>query len=383
MIDFIKRIHPLRLAPVSPDMDLFVEAACQELPFLVHEYQSGLRLNDWIIPQSWEVKKCLVDGLSITHPLAVWGYSNSGEGFHKTEENEYSMFSYPYKWEWYYHPEICDWGVSVTGNYIELECEKKPGKLYVLEYTIPGRSDAKVILHAHNCHAAQANDDMSGVAVGMQVMKRIKSFNGKHDATYTLLVSPEIYGPLFWMNGMNDLNKEIDGTIKLASLGGKGSLVFQKPALAQNALYMDYVNEFTTFRKVHGNDETVFEAYGIPSGSLTRYPFPEYHTSLDIPERLSPYHLKESAWAIESWIQDLEKGILPEALFTGLPRLNHRGLYRPPNDPLHGLMNLLPTYMLRKYTIGSIAANHQLDYKTVYDYIKKWEEAGLVRLPRQ
>ena len=383
MIDFIKRVHPLRLAPVSPDMDLFVEAACQELPFLVHEYQSGLRLNDWIIPQSWEVKKCRVDGKDITHPLAVWGYSNSGEGNH-LQKKGLTKEVFPYHWEWYYHPEICDWGVWMPSGFhhIELETEKKPGKMYVLEYTIHGRSDATVVFHAHNCHAAQANDDMSGVAVGMQVMKRIKSFNGKHDATYTLLVSPEIYGPLFWMNGMNDLNKEIDGTIKLASLGGKGSLVFQKPALAQNALYMDYVNEFTTFRKVHGNDETVFEAYGIPSGSLTRYPFPEYHTSLDTPERLSPYHLKASVWAIESWVQDLEKGILPVALFTGLPRLNYRRLYRPPNDPLHDLMNLLPTYMMRKQTVKSIAANQKLDYYTVLNYIKEWEEAGLVRLPR-
>ena len=38
------------------------------------------------------------------------------------------------------------------------------------------------------------------------------------------------------------------------------------------------------FREFYGNDETVFDAYGIeiPTITFTRYPFNEYHTHLGI-----------------------------------------------------------------------------------------------------
>ena len=51
-----------------------------------------------------------------------------------------------------------------------------------------------------------------------------------------------------------------------------------------------------SFRELHGNDETVFEAPGhsIPSVTLTRMPFKEYHTNKDTPKLILEKKLLET-----------------------------------------------------------------------------------------
>ena len=81
MLNIIKKLGTLNLAPVSPDTDLCVEILSQELPFVIHEFKSGMEHNGWVVPSSWwteSAKICLngeliYDGKS--HPLGVIGYS--------------------------------------------------------------------------------------------------------------------------------------------------------------------------------------------------------------------------------------------------------------------------------------------------------------------
>ena len=41
MLNLLKKIYPLRLAPVSEDTDKAAEILCSELEFKVYEYASG------------------------------------------------------------------------------------------------------------------------------------------------------------------------------------------------------------------------------------------------------------------------------------------------------------------------------------------------------
>ena len=63
------------------------------------------------------------------------------------------------------------------------------------------------------------------------------------------------------------------------------------------------------FREIYGNDETVFNSpgYNIPTISITRYPFKEYHTNKDTPETLNEKKLKEIKNYVLKVIYELER----------------------------------------------------------------------------
>ena len=66
MLDLLRRLYPLRLAPVSPDTGVFIDRLMEALPGDVREFASGTEHNGWIVPQSWEVCRALIvrDGAS-------------------------------------------------------------------------------------------------------------------------------------------------------------------------------------------------------------------------------------------------------------------------------------------------------------------------------
>ncbi|MBF0497293.1 MAG: DUF2172 domain-containing protein [Deltaproteobacteria bacterium] len=105
MMELLKKIYPLRLAPVSDETDGLVPLLTAELPFSVHEYQSGLEHNGWTVPLKWkplkaEIRKdgrLIYDGMK--HPLGVIGYGTSFQGVVPLNELKKHLS---------YHPELPD-----------------------------------------------------------------------------------------------------------------------------------------------------------------------------------------------------------------------------------------------------------------------------------
>ena len=108
-----------------------------------------------------------------------------------------------------------------------------------------------------------------------------------------------MYGPIFWLNKINKSKiKNLDYSILLKSVGNNNSIKLQHSVtknteidnLALRALRNSKEKYMTgNFRTVYGNDEIVFDSpgYNIHTISLTRSPFPEYHTDLDTPKIIS------------------------------------------------------------------------------------------------
>ena len=122
MYDLLKKVYPLRLAPVSEDMDKAVNILTEELPFKIHTYESGQEHNGWIVPQKWkpikaEIRKgsnLVYDGMK--HVLGVIGYSTSFSGTVLLEELKNHLFFHPqlkdaiaYHCDYYYKQWEKDW----------------------------------------------------------------------------------------------------------------------------------------------------------------------------------------------------------------------------------------------------------------------------------
>ena len=96
----------------------------------------------------------------------------------------------------------------------------------VLSFTVHGQSPTTIIYNAHNCHPFQANDDISGVAV---LIRLFQELTGRENTkyTYTLLIGPELFAPMFWLASRSKLVSNIAGAVLLKSVGNSSTLKLQ------------------------------------------------------------------------------------------------------------------------------------------------------------
>ncbi len=427
MLELIKKLYPHAMAPVSPDSDKVAELLCRELDFTVHEYPSGMEHNGWVVPHSWEVVKAtlykenllIFDGM--VNPLAVFGYSQSFQGtlsldellLHVSSRPDYPA-AYGYHCDLYYKPHINDWGFSMPHHlrmsltegtyYVDLETRFKSSTMKVLDYFLPGKTTDTIILNAHNCHAYQANDDLAGVVVGIEVMRELAKRDNYF--SYRLIIAPEHFGTVFYLaNCTEALRSTFKYCTFLEMLGNNNRLLLQRTfngdtwldKAAEHVLKMYTENpEIDDFRTSVGNDETVWEApgYEIPTISLSRWPFLLYHTTYDNPDNIHVDKLEESVRVVLDYINILETNCTMERCFNGLIALSNPkyDLYKPVWDPSKGiestskrdfqwnrLMNYVPRYFTGEMSILEIADKHDLPYNDVYLYLRQFEKKGLVK----
>jgi aminopeptidase-like protein len=435
MKKLITKLSPLRMAPNSAGLDECVKILCQELPFTVHEFAADSEVNGWIVPKKWEVLeakiydvhgKLIYDGMH--HPLAVIGYSQSYSGRVSREELKKHLFfpstfddALVYHCDLFYKPFRKEWGFSVTKQFydaldqeqydVELRTSFEKGTMKVAEYVLPGKSKESIVMNAHNCHAFCCNDDLSGVAVGIEVMRRLAKLP-KRRYTYRLVVAPEHFGSIFYLNSLSKKQaKLLKWGVFLEMLGAGGSLILQRSFQGntfidrafQNVLKYKLTDARTApFRKVVGNDETCWEGagYDIPFPSLSRSDgkghFPEYHTSRDSPDLIRDDFLEEAVDTVMEAFFTMEADAVMKRKFLGLVALSHPryNLYKPFWDPSEQgrktiadeakrwnyLMDCLPRYFDENTRIIEIAERHEQLFRTVYDYIKQFEEKKLVNV---
>ncbi len=433
MMNILKKINGLPIRPVSDGADKQNDILLKELPFKVLKYKSGREHNGWIVPDKWEVEKALIkkDGKIIydgtKHPLGVFGYATSFSGRVSLEELKNHLVSKENTpnailnhLDFYYKPFARTWGFSIphslyknlsTGMYdVELKTSSIKGEMKVLEYTHKGLSDNLIVFNAHNCHAAQLNDGPAGYIVFMEALRRLHGRKTKY--SYRLVIAPEHLGTVFYLA---DLPKK---EIKKMKYGVFMEMVGHKEprfALQESFIGTSRIDRIAhhvlshksqgyrsaPFRKIVGNDETVWEAPGIeiPFISLSRctetpFLFKEYHLSTDNYSIIKKEQLEEAVDVLLTIINILERDCSYERLFTGLIALSNPkyDLYKSPGtDPSmkekssevrqrwNYLMDCLPRYFDGKMKVLEIAEKHGLPFDEVLAYIENFERKGLVK----
>lgn len=428
MMNLLRKIAPLRLAPVSEDTDRAAELFSEALPFTIHEYASGSECNGWTVPGKWKAIRAEIwrDGVLVydgmKHPLGVVGYSTSFHGSVDLKDLKKHLFYHPglpeclvYHCDYFYKPWKRDWGFSVPhtlfdklkeGKYdVRLETLFEPGTMKVLDFFLPGERTDTIVLNAHNCHAAQANDGISGAVVGIEVMKRLQK-QDRRKYSYRLIIAPEHLGTVFYLGSLSEkVHKTFLSGIFLEMLGTQNRFALQESftgrsridRAAVNYLKHHYPDYFQNkFRKIVGNDETVWEApgYEVPFLSLSRWPYPEYHSDRDDEHIISEKRLEEAVDVVLGISRIFETDSRMKRHFKGLVALSNPkyDLYISTNDPSirtavpeeqlrwNYLMDCIVRYFDETLTILDISEKHDLDHSMVYAYIKKFEEKGLVSL---
>lgn len=351
---------------VSDGYDVALHALATQLPMEIHSYATGTECWTWLVPEKWTCRDAhleTMDGRVVfshsDNPLHVVSYSLPVDKVVTRDELGKHLHTHPllndaipFIFKYYER----DWGLccskdlkdSLTDDHyrVVVDSEFSYGALKVGECVARGSSETTFVLCAHLCHSAMVNDDLSGVVVGIEVMRELLKRNDLR-YTYRLLILPETIGSVAYLSHHGDLIPKMTGGLFLEMLGLDKPHALQLSfdgdtevdrCLTQVLHDVDPAAWVGAFRTVVGNDERQFNAPGVrvPMLSLSRvarerthgWPYyPEYHSSRDTPDLASDTRLAESRDLILRMIDAFESNEVPVPLFQGEVFCSRFGLH--------------------------------------------------------
>jgi aminopeptidase-like protein len=409
MFEIIKDLYFTRRDLVSDGYDESLEYLSKIIPLKIHSFSSGTKCWTWIVPKKWSINDAYieVDGKKLLdlkdHPLHVISYSlpvdkiiSHKELMDHLHSNPNRPNSIPFQFKYYEQ----DWGFCIEHNKLSNFCHNQyhvlidshfdDGSLKVGEVFIKGKSEETIVIVAHLDHPAMANDDLAGVAVLTGIANSL--LEKKHlKYSYKLLILPETIGSIAYLSQNENIIPNLKFGIFLEMLGNDNEFALQfsrqsdtiLDKIAKNIIKTNHPNfSQGEFREVVANDEMVFNGPGvnIPMISISRWPYPEYHTNDDDISIIKSEKLEESKSIILEILESLEENYFPKRKFIGPPFLSGYGLWVDWQDNLK--QNLLVEKIFMEFegnkSIIEIADQFDLPFKKLLDYVNKFVDAGLV-----
>ncbi len=370
MLSLVEELYPLPRSITGDGVRATLDSVAERLPVPLerHEVPSGTPVLDWIVPDEWNVREAWIADLRGRRLVSVadsWlhlvGYSEPVPRRRIARaELDAHLHSLPKRPEWtpyrtsYYEP---GWGFCLPQRLrdamtdpeyeVRIDATLQPGSLSYGELLLPGERDEEILIAAHTCHPAQANDNLSGISVAAALARKLHEAGGRRFGV-RLLLAPGTIGSIAWLAQNLERTQRVVGGLTLAALGDASPLRYKRTiggeATVDRAAALALGprgGELRAFEP-YGYDERQFNAPGfrLPIGSLTRgmhSDFPEYHSSADTPALLSRERLAEAYEAALTILEVLqhERIYVNRAPF-GEPQLGRRGIYRTLGGALGG-----------------------------------------------
>ena len=331
----------------------------QQIDLTQYEIPTGTQVLDWTVPQEWNIRDAYIKDPSgrkvldlSDNNLHVLGYSTAVRRTMPLSELKSHIHTLPEQpdlipYRTSYYSE--QWGLCMAHNELAqledgeyevlIDSERHDGHLTYGEYVHKGQSERDVLLSAHICHPSLANDNCSGLALLACLAKALGARKTRYN--YRFLFAPGTIGALTWLAGNEDKISRIDHGLIVSCVGDGGGPNYKRSRRGNSLIdqAMQYVlnadgrqGKISDFSP-YGYDERQYcsPGFNLPVGLFQRSAFgtfPEYHTSADNLDFISPEHLASSYRMIMDAIDILEMNWTPINLFPkGEPQLGRRGLY--------------------------------------------------------
>lgn len=323
----------------------------------IYEIQTGEEVGDWIIPNEWNVKSAYVKdekGKFIVNfkenNLHLVGYSqpvNKKISLKELNRHLYSLpelpGAIPYVTSYYKNT----WGFCLTDNlrkslkeenyHVYIDSSIKKGSLTYADLIIPGMQDEEIFFSTYICHPSIANNELSGPGLATFLAKWLN--NRSNRFTYRFVFAPETIGAISYISNNLETLKNVHAAFNLTCVGDnhatsflpsrKGDTITDKVARHVLENQKDNFKEYS-FIKDRGSDERQYCSPGVdlPMVSIMRSKYgeyPEYHTSLDNMDFISPDGLDLSFQMHLECIEILENNYFYRSSILGEPFLSKRG----------------------------------------------------------
>lgn len=422
MLDLINELWFLKRDLVSDGFDQALFRLAQEIPMQIHEYPTGTQCWTWRVPEKWTCHEAYLETLNgdrlldyADHPLHVVSYSLPFNGIVSREELLQHLHVHPsltdaipFVFKYYER----DWGLcanqmlrdSLTHDQyrVVIRTTFEPGILKVGEVIVPGESPQTFMLVAHLCHPCMVNDDLTGVVVGVETVRRLLSRPQPY-FTYRFLILPETIGSVAYLSSHEDLIPAMQGGLFLEMLGNnshhalQGSFTPSSQAdrvLTSTLRGIDPDSYSDAYRLIINNDERQFNAPGVrvpmlslsrvePPASPTR-PYREYHSSLDTPAIITQKRLEASQTVVMALINAWEQNQYVVNDFKGEVFASGYNIwvdYRS-NPEGHRILFRVMEYCDGEHTIADIAHEVGTTFQAVNSVVNILQQKGLVHFSR-
>ncbi|HEY4270884.1 MAG TPA: DUF4910 domain-containing protein [Candidatus Udaeobacter sp.] len=380
----------------------------RELPLTIREVPSGTQVLDWTVPNEWNIRDAyikngrgerLVDFQKCS--LHVINYSVPVKATMTRAELEPYLHSLPnrptavpYKTSYYRKT----WGFCLSQQQrdrlgdgpfeICIDSSIAPGALTYGELLIPGSFKDEFLVSTHCCHPFMANDNLSGIALSVQLAKRLRSSRPR--LSYRFLFIPGTIGSIAWL-ALNDSSFVRHGLV-LTCLGDPGGFTYKKTRLGDaliDRVVSHVLNHSGAPHSVedfipYGYDERQYNSPGfkLSVGALMRSPngrYPQYHTSDDNLDFITAEALAESYNVLCSIIEIFEHdekflNLSPR----GEPQLGKRGLYDGSHEETMALLWAL-NFSDGTFSLMDIAERAKIPFPLIKYAAERLIAAGLLQ----
>jgi aminopeptidase-like protein len=329
------------------------------IPLNIFEVPSGTKAFDWTVPKEWNIRDAFVvdpDGRKIIDfkrsNLHVVGYSTpiaKSVTLAELQEHLHSLEEQPDAIPWVTSVYEERWGFCLTHNQrvklkegiykVFIDSELKQGSLTYGELIIPGSSKKEVFISTYVCHPSMANNELSGPVVAAMLAKWVAS--EPRQFTYRFIFIPETIGSIVYLSkNFESMKRNVIAGFNLTCVGDERAYSYlpsrNGATLADRVALNVLQHKHPEFRQYsfleRGSDERQYCSPGVdlPVVSLmrTKYrEFPEYHTSLDDLNLVTPAGLHGSFALHKDCIELLEKNRIYKMRCLCEPQLGKRGMY--------------------------------------------------------
>jgi aminopeptidase-like protein len=375
-----KRLWPVNRSLTGNGVRETLSVFKELLPdLIVHEIPSGTEVFDWTIPDEWNVREAWIEGPDgrriadfAENNLHLMGYSIPVDKVLSLEELQSYLYSIPdmpeaipyitsyYARRWGFCLKESERSKLKRGNYrAYIDATLASGSLTYGELVIPGETDAEVFLSTNVCHPSMANNELSGPCLTTYLGKWLSELS-KRRYTYRIIFIPETIGSIAYLSkNLDHLKRHVVAGFNVICIGDDrcysylasraGNTLSDKVALhVLKHIAPDYKNYDYLDR---GADERQYCAPGIdlPIVSIMRskyLEYPEYHTSLDNLDIVTPEGLGGGFNVLQKVIEAIESNCVPKVAVLAEPHLGKHGIYptlstRYSRETVTSIMNVI------------------------------------------
>lgn len=384
------------------------------VPIEIREVATGTRVLDWTVPKEWNIRDAWIADntgrrvvdfrasnlhvISYSVPVrARMSLSDLRPRLHTLPDQPDLI---PYRTTYYSE----DWGFCLSQRVLDglpegeydvcIDSTLAPGALSFGEALLPGTSTDEVLISVHSCHPSLANDNLSGMAVGAFLARLVSEMPRRQ--TFRFLFIPGTIGSITWLALHEGYLGRIRHGLVLSCLGDPGQSTYKRSRRGDALVDRAAANVLKTAGPYklldfvpYGYDERQYcsPGFDLPVGCLTRTPngcFPEYHTSADNPDFVTPAALEDSLAKLLAIVEILEHdGLYVNLSPKGEPQLGRRGLYKNKGGTSPAGFEMAMLWVLNfsdgRHSLLEISERAGLPFATIRNAASTLRDAGLLQ----